>query len=343
MQGAESIYREFLEVKHWSRDGPGVTSMVTTLVSELLYNQEEGLNKNTNTADLLLTLSLRAHTKDMRVREEISRAVYILSGGGSGQIHDLLITWLQEATHRFIWLWPTLKRAKIIPLLMAWVESTCHRRQDKTSDLTQAADAMQTLRRLSQEYSYGNDILSTQPHNLLAMSNNARLLQMVRPDRGNQIRRLSQDIQFSAIECIKFITTPKVEDDPLLHNGGQLSSRPGWNIETTWNWLLQTMLALKLLPDEDTPGRQGDRYTTGLHTLHQLTRIESNLMTQQKEEAWLLLGRDEIPDLYAHLICAQLYDTDRSASIVMAAVLEGYTQAISRISRDVTANEEPYT
>ena len=103
------------------------------------------------------------------------------------------------------------------------------------------------------------------------------------------------------------------------------------------------MLALKLLPDEDTPGRQGDRYTTGLHTLHQLTRIESNLMTQQKEEAWLLLGRDEIPDLYAHLICAQLYDTDRSASIVMAAVLEGYTQAISRISRDVTANEEPST
>jgi len=116
--------------------------------------------------------------------------------------------------------------------------------------------------------------------------------------------------------------------------------RPGWNIETTWNWLLQTMLALKLLPDEHTLGRQGDRYITGFHTLHQLILIESNLTTHQKEEAWLLLGRDEIPDLYAHLICAQLYDTNRSASIVMAAVLEGHTQAISRISRDATANED---
>jgi len=100
------------------------------------------------------------------------------------------------------------------------------------------------------------------------------------------------------------------------------------------------MLAMKPLPDEDNPGRQGDRYTTGLHTLHPLILIESNLTTQQEEETWLLLGRDEIPDLYAHLICAQLYDTDRSASIVMAAVLEGHTQAISRISRVVTANED---
>ena len=161
MQGVESIYREFLEVKQWSRDGPGVTTMITTLVSEgllstvlektLLYNQEDGLNKNTNTADLLLTLSLKAHTKDMRVREEISRAAHILSGGWTRQIHDLLITWLQEATHRFIWLWPTLRRAKVIPLLMARVESTCHRRQDKTSDLARAVDAMRIFRRLSQE------------------------------------------------------------------------------------------------------------------------------------------------------------------------------------------------
>ena len=208
MQGVQSVYSELLEVEQWSRDGPGVTSMITTLVSKgllstvlkkkLLDNQEEGLNKNTNTVDPLFTLILKAHTNDMRVREEISRAVHILSGGGTGQIHDLRITGLQEATHRFIWLWPTLKRAKVIPLLKTRVESTCHRRQDKTSDLTRAADAMRILRRLSQEYSYGNDILSTKPHNFLTISDNARLLHMVRPDRGNQIRRLSQDIQFSA-------------------------------------------------------------------------------------------------------------------------------------------------
>jgi len=86
MQGVESVYREFLEVKRWNRDGPGVKSMITKLVSEgllakvlekilektLIYNQEEGPNKNTSTADLLLTLSLKAHTKDIRVRGEIS-------------------------------------------------------------------------------------------------------------------------------------------------------------------------------------------------------------------------------------------------------------------------------
>jgi len=104
MQGVESVYREFLEVKQWSQDGPGVTTMITTLVSEgllstvlektLLYNQDEGLNTNTNTADLLLTLSLKAHTKDLRVREEISRTVHILIGGRTGQIHDLPITLL---------------------------------------------------------------------------------------------------------------------------------------------------------------------------------------------------------------------------------------------------------
>jgi len=51
--------------------------MITMLVSDgllsavlektLLYNQEEGPNKVTSTADLLLTLSLKAHTKDIRV------------------------------------------------------------------------------------------------------------------------------------------------------------------------------------------------------------------------------------------------------------------------------------
>jgi len=312
MQGVESVYREFLEVKRWKRDGPGVKTMITMLVSEgllakvlkktLLYNQEEGPNNDTSTADLLLTLSLKAHTKDIRVRVEMSRAIDILSGGWTRQIHDLLTDWLQEAMFRFPWLWPTLRRAKVIPLLMARVKSACHMLQDKSSDLLHALHAIQILCLLSQEYSYGYDILSTRPHTLLTIANNARLMQMARTDRENHIRRLSQDI---------------------------LSHR-----------FLQTMLALKLLPDEYIPDRQGSRYSTVLHTLHHLILIESYLTTQQKEEAWLLLGQDEIPDLYAHLICAQLYDTDRSASLVMAAVLEGHTQAVSRISRDETANDE---
>ena len=65
------------------------------------------------------------------------------------------------------------------------------------------------------------------------------------------------------------------------------------------------MLALKLLPDGEILDRKGqrDRHSTGLHTLHNLISIESNLTTQQKEVAWLLLGQEEIIDLYAHLLC----------------------------------------
>ena len=40
----------------------------------------------------------------------------------------------------------------------------------------------------------------------------------------------------------------------------------------------------------------------GLHTLHHLMTIESHLTTQQKEDAWFLLGREEIPDLYANIL-----------------------------------------
>jgi len=163
-------------------------------------------------------------------------------------------------------------------------------------------------------------------------------MQIVRPEMENLIRRLSQDIQFSAIECIKLITTPRPEDDSP--HGALMSLKPGWNIETTWNLLLQTMLALKLLPDEYTPGRPRVRYSTGFHTLHHLMTIESHITTQQKKDAWFILGREEIPYPYANLICDQIHDTDRNAAVGMAAVLEGHTQAVSRIRRDHTANDE---
>jgi len=68
--------------------------------------------------------------------------------------------------------------------------------------------------------------------------------------------------------------------------------------------------------------------------------MEAHLFTQQKENAWLLLGREEIPVLYAHLICAHLQDSEENAAIGMAVVLEGHTQAVSRISRDQTARDE---
>jgi len=290
MQGTESVDSELLEVKRWSRKGPAARDRITTLVSKGLlsagldktvtHNQEEGLKYITNTADLLLRLSLRAKTEDARVRLVISRAIHTMSRGGAGPVQDLLIDWLQEAFYRFTWLWPTLRRANIIPIFMARVESTCHPLQDKSSDLTQAKNAMQILRGLSQEYSYGKDILSTRPHNLLTIADNAGLIQMTRPDHGNLIRQRSQDIQFLAIGCIKFITTPRLTES-TLHNGARISSRPGWNIDTTWNWILQSMLALKLLPDGDTLGRQGqgDRHWTGLQTLHDLILIESNLTT----------------------------------------------------------------
>jgi len=100
------------------------------------------------------------------------------------------------------------------------------------------------------------------------------------------------------------------------------------------------MLALKSLPTQYRPNRTRINHGTGLHTLHHLMMIESHLTTQQKENAWLLLGREEIPDLYAHFICAHLEDSDGNAAVGMAAVLEGHTQAVSRICRDQTTNDE---
>jgi len=112
----------------------------------------------------------------------------------------------------------------------------------------------------------------------------------------------------------------------------------GWKIETTWNWLLQTMLALKSLPTEHRLGKPRVNHGTGLHTLHHLLMRGSYLTIQQRKNAWFILGREEIPDLYAHLICAQLHDTDRNAVVGMADVLEGHKQAISRVTRHQTAD-----
>jgi len=39
LQGVESLYREFLEVKRWMRDGPAVQTMITLLISERLLSK----------------------------------------------------------------------------------------------------------------------------------------------------------------------------------------------------------------------------------------------------------------------------------------------------------------
>ena len=95
------------------------------------------------------------------------------------------------------------------------------------------------------------------------------------------------------------------------------------------------MLAIKFLPT-DNPRTSGVHYGTGLYTLHHLLTRRSCLTNQQSKNAWFILGRGEIPDLYAHLICAQLHDTDRNAVVGMAAVLEGHTQAI-----DILGQQRP--
>jgi len=127
LQGVGSLYREFLEVKRWMRDGPAVQNMITLLISKgllskvlektRLYSQVEGSQLNKNTADLLLTLSLRAHTSDARIRMELSRVIHILSGGWTGQIQDLLTGWLKDALFRFPWICPPYERPGQYPYL----------------------------------------------------------------------------------------------------------------------------------------------------------------------------------------------------------------------------------
>jgi len=64
------------------------------------------------------------------------------------------------------------------------------------------------------------------------------------------------------------------------------------------------------LPAGDHPGIRGDRHKSGLHTLHPLILLDPDIKTLQHQQVWFLLGRDVVPDLYAHLICSQLLPTE---------------------------------
>ena len=268
---------------------------------------------------------------------ELSRAVHILSGGWAEQIKDLLIVWLQEALFKFPWIWPTVRKASIIPLLLAKVGSACHERQNKVLVFNHGLRAIEILCHLCQDHSYCRDVFDTPTHSLLTAIDNARLMQIDRTAGTNHIGTIAQSVHFFGIDCVQFMTTPRPDDS---HHGTLMSPDLGWNIETTWNWLLQSMLTLKSLPTEHRPGKPRVNYGTGLHTLHHFMMLGSHLTTRQKKNAWFILGRQGISDLYAHLICAQLHDTDRNAAVGMAAVLEGHTQAISRVSRDQAAQDQ---
>jgi len=163
-------------------------------------------------------------------------------------------------------------------------------------------------------------------------------MQMSQPDKDDPVGSLALDIQLAVIECGELMTVPRPQADP--QHGIIRTTSLGLKVETTWNWTLQTMLALKSLTTQYCPYKTNTNYATGLHTLHYLLIMEAHLTTQQRENAWLLLGREETPDLYAHLICAHLQEPDGNAVIGMAAVLEGHTQAVSQISRHPTAPDE---
>jgi len=61
------------------------------------------------------------------------------------------------------------------------------------------------------------------------------------------------------------------------------------------------MLAIKLLPTDNSHISK-IHYELGLSTLHHLLTRRSDLTNQQSKNAWFILGREEIPDLYANLI-----------------------------------------
>jgi len=100
LQGVESLYTE-LEVKPWTPDEMKVPTLITLLISKGFlshvlvktsqYSQRQEPQSNTDAAALLLTLSLRANTTDLRIRMELSRAIHTLSVEGDVRILDLLI------------------------------------------------------------------------------------------------------------------------------------------------------------------------------------------------------------------------------------------------------------
>jgi len=334
LQGVESLYTE-LEVKPWTPEETEVYTMINLIISEGLLShvliktrqlsQSQESQPYTDAALLLLTLSLRANTAEVGIRMELNQAVYTLSVEGDVHTLDLLLGWLGDALPEFHWMWPTVGKAKTIPLLINRLDSTCLLTH-KLSDMNHGLWAVEVLCLLCQDFSFCWDVLEIGTHRLLQTADKARRMQMSRPDEYDPVRSRALDIQLTIIECVNRTTATRPQADP--QPGSSRASLRGWSVETTWQWILQTMLALKSISAQQRPHRTNINYAAGLRTLHHLLTIESHLTTQQRENAWLLLGREEIPDLYAYLICSHLQELDGNAVIGMATVLEGHTQAL---------------
>ena len=236
---------------------------------------------NTNAANILLTLSLEVPSTDARMRTELSQAVLTLRQGRTKPCQDLLAGWLHAALFKFPWLWPTVQRANIIPLLLFRAGAAFHTRPATPLILLQSEQAIMTLGHLCQDYSYCCEGFNVSYPSVLTIVDNARLqlnswvISHI-TSTTTRIGNVAQSIQFAGIECVKIRTKPR-PDDPY---GMSISPDLGWKIETTWNWLLQTMLAMKLLPT-DNPRISKTHYGTGTHA-HRYEYIQLRLLITYK-------------------------------------------------------------
>jgi len=107
--------------------------------------------------------------------------------------------------------------------------------------------AAEVLCLLCQDFSFYNDIIDFETHRLLQTADKARKIQMSRPDY-DLVRSRALDIQLTVLECVKRMVAPRPQADPQPRS--DRSPFRGWTVETTWNWILQTMLALKSINNQ---------------------------------------------------------------------------------------------
>ena len=89
---------------------------------------------------------------------ELNQAIHTLSVEGEVQILDLLIGWLEDALPGSPWMWPTVRNAKTIPLLINQMDSTCHQ-APKLSEMNLGLRAAEVLCLLCQDFSFCKDII----------------------------------------------------------------------------------------------------------------------------------------------------------------------------------------
>jgi hypothetical protein len=123
----------------------------------------------------------------------LNQAVYILSVEGDVPTLDLLLGWLEDALPEFQWMWPTVGKAKTIPLLINRLDSTCHPTH-KLSDMNRGLRAVEVLCLLCQDVSFCKDILEIGTHRLLQTADRAQRMQMSRPNEHDPVRSRALDI-----------------------------------------------------------------------------------------------------------------------------------------------------